>query len=186
MLIGDKTILRSLERQDLQIVANWRNHPTIRSSFFSAYPIVISCQDKWYDGYLSRGNSLIFMICLHETNQPVGMVGLDCIDHRNQSAEYGRMLIAEAQFRGQGYAKDATITLLRYAFEDLNLNRIYLKVYEKNNNAISLYERCGFSKEGIEREAVFMGGRHHNVLLMSFLRSEFSFGAKQKLPLYAL
>jgi diamine N-acetyltransferase len=132
----------------------------------------LSHQDQWYDEYLSRTDSLIFIIYLPDTNQQIGMVGLDHIDHRNQSAEYGRMLIDQPQNRGKGYAVDATITMLSYAFEDLNLNRIYLRVYADNVNAIALYERCRFVREGIEREAVFMGGRYRDLFLMSILRSE--------------
>ena len=142
MLFGQSTILRSLARQDLPMIAGWRNHPDARSCLFSPYPIVMSYQDHWYDEYLKQGNSIIFVISPGTTSQPVGMVGLDHIDHRNQSAEYGRMLIGEAQCRGKGYAKDATKTLLTYAFKDLNLNRIYLRVYEEHVKAISLYECC--------------------------------------------
>ena len=102
------------------------------------------------------------------------MIGLDHIDHRNQRAEYGRMLIAEPQQRRHGYARDATGTLLHYAFTNLNLNRVYLRVYADNAEALGLYERCGFEREGVEREAVYMGGRFRDLVLMSILRREFA------------
>jgi diamine N-acetyltransferase len=173
VLVGKKIYLRPLERQDLDTLAKWRNIPSIRSCFFSPHLIVLSCQDEWYDKYTNRGDTSIFVICQRDTNQEIGVVGIDNIDHRNQSAEYGRMLIAESQYRGQGLADDATNALLKYAFEDLNLNRIYLRVYTDNDKAIALYERCKFIREGIEREAIYMGGRRRDLLLMSILRSEF-------------
>lgn len=175
MLIGERTTLRPLERPDLPVIAGWRNDPEVRPHFFTPYLIALSGQDKWYDGYLSCGNSVIFIIQPRDTQQCIGMIGLDHIDHRNQSAEYGRMLIADPKLRGRGYARDATLTLLRHAFMDLNLNRIYLRAYADNDGALGLYERCGFVREGIERAALFMGGHFCDLVLMSILRSEFSF-----------
>ena len=174
MLIGERTVLRLLERPDLPIIAAWRNDPEVRPHFFTPYLIAVSGQDKWYDSHLSCGDSVIFIIQPRDTQQCIGMIGLDHIDHRNQSAEYGRMLIADPNLRGRGYARDATLTLLQYAFTDLNLNRIYLRAYADNGDALSLYECCGFVREGIEREALFMGGRFRDLVLMSVLRREFT------------
>lgn len=175
MLIGRNTTLRLLERADLPLVAEWRNDPEVRTHFFTPHLITISGQDRWYDSYLNRGDSIIFIIQLGDTGQPIGMTGLDHIDHRNQSAEYGRMLIADLRFRGHGYAHDATLTLLHYAFADLNLNRIYLRTYADNANALAFYERCGFLREGTEREALYMGGTFRDLVLMSVLRKELIF-----------
>jgi diamine N-acetyltransferase len=172
LLIGKLTTLRPLEREDLAIVAAWRNDPAIRAHFFTPYLITTSGQGGWFDRYLQRHDSLIFVICAGSAQERVGLIGLDHLDHRNQSAEYGRLLIASAEARRLGYAKDATETLLAYAFGELNLRRIYLRVYADNTGALGLYERCGFTREGVEREAVFMGGRFRDVVLMSVLRGD--------------
>jgi len=173
VLIGQKVLLRPLERQDLSLLAAWRNDPEIRRHFFNPYPITLSGQDKWYDAYLGRGDALLFIIQGKEGDKALGSIGLDRIDHRNQSAEYGRLLIADVADRQQGYARDASITLLRYAFTELNLNRVYLEVFADNKAAIRLYERCGFRREGTNRQAVFAGGRFRDILMMSILRCEF-------------
>ncbi len=175
MLVSEKVLLLPLERGDLQMVAGWRNDPAVRPFFFSPLPISLSGQDRWYDAYLSRGDSLIFIVVPQRQEKRVGMVGLDRIDHRNQSAEYGRMLIADPADRRKGYARDATLTLLHYAFAYLNLNRIYLRVFAENASAVHLYESCGFKREGIERESIFSNSHFHDILLMAMLRGEFSF-----------
>jgi diamine N-acetyltransferase len=172
MLVGEKVILRPLERSDLSLVAAWRNDPEVRKHFFSPYLIAQSGQESWYEDYLRRRDSLIYIVSDREKDARVGMVGLDHIDPRNQSAEYGRMLIADPASRGKGYARDATMTLIHYAFHDLNLHRIYLRVFADNAEALKLYERCGFEREGTERDAVYMGGCFRDVVLMSVLRRE--------------
>jgi diamine N-acetyltransferase len=172
MLIGERTILRPLERSDMPLVAAWRNDPSVRAQFFNPYLIALSGQDKWYDNYLIRNDSLLYIIYELDNNERIGLVGLDHIDHRNQSAEYGRMLIADTEKRGHGYAHDATLTLINYAFMDLNMNRLYLRLYADNARALKLYERCGFVREGVEREAIFMDGRFRDLILMSILRND--------------
>lgn len=173
MLAGERTYLRLLERQDLPVVAVWRNDPEVRQYFFTPYLIPVSGQDKWYDSYLSRSDSLIYLIYAQNTGERLGMIGLDHIDHRNQSAEYGRALIANPANRGKGYAADATRTLLDYGFLELNLNRIFLRVFADNAPAIRLYEHSGFQREGLERQALFIGGRFRDLVRMSILRNEF-------------
>ncbi len=173
MLVGDRVILRPLEREDLPRLAAWRNDPEARQHFFTPYPIAASGQDKWYDAYLARRDGLVFIVQDKGEGRSLGSIGLDHIDHLNQSAEYGRALIADAADRRRGYAYDASIVLLRYAFEELNLNRIYLEVFADNEPAVRLYERCHFRREGLKRQAVFAGGCFRDVLLMSILRPEF-------------
>ena len=173
MLVGGKVVLRPLEREDLSLLAAWRNNPQARPHFFNPYPITISGQDKWYDAYLARRDALVFIIQDKQDNRSLGSIGLDHIDHLNQSAEYGRVLIVDADDRQQGYALDASIALLRYAFTELNLNRIYLEVFADNEPAVRLYERCHFQREGLKRQAIFAGGCFRDVLLMSILRPEF-------------
>ena len=64
----------------------------------------------------------------------------------DKNAEYAISLRAKAQ--GKGIASQATTTLLKIAFEDLNLERVYLNVLSDNKRAIRLYEKIGFVYEG--------------------------------------
>jgi RimJ/RimL family protein N-acetyltransferase len=63
-------------------------------------------------------------------------------------------------------------TLLGYGFETLNLNRIWLRVYEYNRRAQRVYEKAGLKREGTWREAHFLQGRYWDVHLYSILRRE--------------
>jgi RimJ/RimL family protein N-acetyltransferase len=63
--------------------------------------------------------------------------------------------------------------LLKHGFDTLNLNRIYLRVFETNPRAIRAYEKAGFTHEGCQRQAEFKEGRYLDVLVMSILRNEY-------------
>ena len=82
-------------------------------------------------------------------------------------------MIGEEAYLRQGYATEAALVLLDYAFSELNLHRVYLKVIADNEPAMRLYRRCHFQLEGRCREAYFSGGKFHDVLIMGVLDQEY-------------
>ena len=81
--------------------------------------------------------------------------------------------IFDRRFWSQGYGSEAIRLLLRYGFEDLDLHRIDLRVLEYNLRAIRAYEKCGFVREGVERETALVDGEWHGDVIMSILKHEF-------------
>src|SRR5262249_62195912 len=71
--------------------------------------------------------------------------------------------------------------LVEHAFEILNLNRVWLHVYEFNERGIRTYERVGFQKEGVLRQDHFHDGRYWSTIIMGILREEWQ-AAKKATP----
>ncbi len=172
MIAGQNVFLRPIDKDDTPLVIKWRNDPRIMPNLFGHMPLSRASHEAWFEGYLKSQRDILFIIETRE-HIPIGTVGLSKIDHRNQSAEFGRMLIGEENFLGQGMAADATMALLRFAFLEMNLNRIFLEVFAFNDDAVEMYCRCGFEIEGTKREGVFTRGRFHDVVIMSVLRHDF-------------
>ncbi|MDK2900182.1 MAG: hypothetical protein PWQ45_702 [Thermosipho sp. (in: thermotogales)] len=63
--------------------------------------------------------------------------------------------------------------MLKYAFEVLNLNRVYSKVVEYKKDTISVLKKCGFLQEGMERQAKFFKGKYWDVLRFSMLYEDY-------------
>lgn len=103
----------------------------------------------------------------------VGEVSINEADWDNRMANYRIALYGEA-FIGKGYGSAATRLVLAYGFNQMNLHRIDLEVYEYNQRAIAMYEHIGFVREGVKRDALYWEGRFHDVILMSLLRHEFA------------
>ena len=83
------------------------------------------------------------------------------------------ILIGDKEFWNRGYGTDATRALVRWGFDGLNLNRIWLRVYEDNARAIRCYEKVGFRIEGRLRQDRFRDGRYLDTIIMAILRDEF-------------
>lgn len=112
------------------------------------------------------------MIILKRTNELLGEVVLNEIDSINRSANI-RIGIQGTQHRGKGYGTEAMILMLRYGFNTLNLHRIHLGVYTFNPRAIHVYEKIGFKREGLQRDALYMDGKFHDMITMAILEGEF-------------
>ena len=82
-------------------------------------------------------------------------------------------MVGDKSYWSNGYGSDAVMTLLRFAFEEMNLNRVELGVFEFNERAIACYLKCGFVEEGRRREHYFQEGRYWDIIDMSVLRREF-------------
>jgi RimJ/RimL family protein N-acetyltransferase len=104
---------------------------------------------------------------------PIGVVGFKGLDWRNRLVECG-LFIGERSHWDSGYGTDATRTLVRFAFRELNLNRVFLRVYEDNVRAIRCYEKVGFKVEGRLRQDRYRDGRYLDTLVMGLLREEFT------------
>ncbi len=74
-----------------------------------------------------------------------GTISLKDIDVENGTAEYAIVLRRQAQ--GKGYASFATREILRIAFEELGLHKVYLNVWKENAHAVGFYEHMGFRPE---------------------------------------
>jgi RimJ/RimL family protein N-acetyltransferase len=107
-----------------------------------------------------------------ETWKLIGTFAFDGIDWRNASSEFG-IMIGDKAYWNQGYGTEAVRLLCQHGFDTLNLNRIFLHVFETNPRAIRAYEKAGFVHEGRERRAEFKDGRYIDVVRLSLLKDEF-------------
>lgn len=174
MLEGEKVRLRPIEREDLPRFVRWFADPEVRRHLLVYLPFSLTQEERWYEELQERLRRSESVVLALETldGLHIGNIGLHEIDWKNRHAELG-IVIGEKAYWGQGYGTDAIRTLLRLAFEEMNLHRVYLVVDEDNLRAIRCYEKCGFREEGRLREAVFREGQYHDQLVMSVLQAEF-------------
>lgn len=172
-LKGKLVTLRSIEREDIEIIRDGINNPDMEKSIVGwAYPISKKDQEKWFESYSPSDRMLRFVIET-ETDGVVGLTGLRDIDWKNGTADNAGIRIFNKELHGRGLATDAQFTLYRYAFEELRLNRISGKLLEENKASLRMDEKIGFKVEGIQREAIFKNGVYHNVYLMGLLKSDY-------------
>lgn len=169
MLNSKKITLRAVEQKDLESLRNWRNDPNLRKYFREHKDITKVNQENWYKNILSDKNQYNF--CIMAGENLIGHCGLYYIDWITRSAEFG-IYIGDLDYRNGGYGSDTLRTLIKYGFNDLNLNKIWCEVY-KNNKAFSIYEHIGFKHEGTLRESYYNEGKYWDSDILSMLKKEY-------------
>ncbi|QNE19948.1 GNAT family N-acetyltransferase [Kribbella qitaiheensis] len=87
-----------------------------------------------------------------------------------KAAKLGYMIAADHW--GNGYATDATRTMLRFAFGPLALHRVTAAIGPENSASIAVVKRLGFTYEGHLRDHVFTNGGWRDSVLYSLLSTE--------------
>ena len=106
----------------------------------------------WYKGRISGG------------------IGLNFIDQVNRSAEIGYWVSEDCQ--GKGLVTRACVVLLNYAFGELGLNRVVMRVAEENSRSRAIPERLGFTEEGTTRQSDWQYDHFKDMVVYSMLESE--------------
>ena len=105
-------------------------------------------------------------IHLKESNKHIGNIKIDPINLNTNSGEYG-ILMGDKTSWGKGYAKEASIRVIKYCFEELKLSTITLGVIEGNVNAVFLYKNMGFKVDEVKKDVGVYNNKLCNSLRMS-------------------
>jgi len=135
-------------------------------------PISEAQHRTWFKQVQERNDTFIFGIRLRDPDRLIGYCQLHAIDSVHRNAELQIRLGATGEW-GKGYGTQATVQLLRFAFVDRNLHRVYLNVLATNKAAIRIYEKAGFVREGQLRQAAHINGEYVDVVLMAVLRGDY-------------
>jgi len=163
--------IRPIEKEDTDNILRWRNNPEIRSNFVFQDELTREAHENWLDINIKAGKAAQFIIVTDELGD-VGSVYLRDIDGRHRKAEFG-IFIGESAARGKGFGTAATLKVLKHAFRELDLNKVFLRVFTDNVGAIKSYERVGFTKEGCFAEDVIVDGKPRDMVFMALLKSQY-------------
>mgnify|MGYP005821395851 FL=1 len=166
-------IVRETVFDDCTYFAQWEIRPEV-TEFFTMN------EDRTYEQIVTEyvrynldPSKLQFTITLKPEDKPIGKIYLSRINRDDDSLDITRIYIADPANRGKGYGEEALRLILEYAFINLHMERVTIDHFEKNKVAASLYEKIGFSNEGLMRNAGKKNGKYVNLQLKSMLRAEY-------------
>lgn len=171
-VLGNIVTLRAIEEEDLSLLKDMINDPEIEKMVGGySFPTSQTQQKLWFNATSTDPNNLRLII---ETDSgSVGLVNIINIDWKNRSAFHG-IKIASNNNRCKGIGTDAVMTIMKYVFEELQLNRLESSIIEYNEPSRKLYcEKCGWKIEGIKRKSVFKGNKYNDELIISILKEDY-------------
>jgi RimJ/RimL family protein N-acetyltransferase len=167
--------LEHFERTDFEQLIEWIDSPKYLLQW-GGQTFSFPLNEKQLEDYLQSANTntsqtLIYRVLHEENDEVIGHINLK-IDRINNSARIGKVLVGNRNWRGQGIGQLMVEKVLNIAFEELNVHRVSLGVFNFNLSAIACYEKAGFVKEGLLREARKIDNEYWSLWEMSILENE--------------
>jgi RimJ/RimL family protein N-acetyltransferase len=170
----NRIFLRAFEFSDLDKLNSLRNDDDA-FSYTGGNKFFISKEydRKWIEEKIFNNQNQIYLaICFVESKEVIGYTSITEIDFRNRKAHWSGINI-DKNVSGKGYATETGRSIQKFAFEELNLNRLYGYILESNPASLRMTEKLGFVKEGLIRDFVFKKNEYHNAYLVSILKKEY-------------
>lgn len=174
MIEGSKVKLRGLELSDAEIIMqNW-NNLELRTYLASRLPNSLEEEREFIKSTWAakRTGNIALGIETIKERKLIGTIGFDRLWSLSAGCAEVGIAIWEQDERSKGYGQEALFLLSFYAFEVLRLHRLQLHVLSFNKRAINAYKKVGYKEIGRLREADFIYGKFHDMVLMDLLEHE--------------
>jgi RimJ/RimL family protein N-acetyltransferase len=169
---GKTTFLRPLELADAPTIYQGINNPEAYEYLANTDPKGLGFEEEWIKSKQKPSDTDITVaVCLLETSELIGTMGLHKIDPINRTASTGAVIFF-ADHQGKGYGTDAKMTLLDYAFNFRNLELIESRVIGFNGRSARYSAKCGYVEEARLRRRHFRRGAWHDEIILSVTREE--------------
>lgn len=166
--------LRKLEKKDVPFILEWMKDPEV-NCFFRFDPekitentvseFVILAQDFSQSRHYA---------CVNAEDEYLGTISLKHLNVQDKNSEYAISFRRSAQ--GSGAAGFATQEILRIAFKEMQLERVYLNVLEQNTRARNFYKKNGFSYEGTFYRHLCIKGVFNNLCWYGITKGQYENG----------
>jgi len=164
--------LRAIEPSDAQRATVWINDREVTKNLMARYPISLAAEREWAESASKSEYQEVRLAIETLERAHIGFCGLHHGRPEDRHAELG-IMIGDKDYWNRGYGTDAMLTLVRFAFDTLNMHKVTLGVFAPNERARAVYRKIGFVEEGRSRDDYFQDGRYWDIVRMSVLEDEF-------------
>lgn len=172
-MYASKTIeLRPFDTEDIETYRSWINDNEIAKLIDRNLPVSKIEHEKWYADLMENRNAVVFAIDILKPmngHKYIGNVWLWDINWRHHKAEV-RIVIGNKDYHSKKYGVDAINLISDYAFNELNLNRVYAYILNYNIRAIKAFGKAGYIMEGVLEKDRYVDGKFNDVMLMAKLK----------------
>jgi RimJ/RimL family protein N-acetyltransferase len=164
MLEGERVNLRVVEKEDLPLIAEWRNAPEFQGEYNLLIQESKADLEKRYEGFHQAQEW--FLIEKKDKTK----VGLIVLEPGEGMQEIGYVILPSE--RGKGHCTEAVKLIVDYLFLSQNIVRVQAHTDVRNTASQRVLEKTGFTKEALVRSHIFMRGQRRDEFLYSVIREE--------------
>ena len=170
MLERENVALRAIEESDLQQLLLWRNNPDLRKFFREFRELNMMQQGEWYNHIVCKSqNEYMFAIHDMSIDKLIGCCGCVYINWVHRSCDFS-IYIGDEGVYIDSRAYLAGQLLIDYAFNTLNLKRIWTEIYDFDYMKKEFLEKLNFRVEGTFKSSNFHNGKYHDSWLYALVK----------------
>ena len=172
MIQGKYVGLRAVEKEDLKQLRDWRNITEFRKNFREFRELSLTDQEVWFESLQnSSQTNFMFTIVDLKTSKPIGAAGLLYVNWINRSADFSFYIGDNNLYINKGPVSiDAVQLLISYGFDNLNLHKIWMELYEFDIKKINFFtKQFNFKQDALLRDNCFENGRYWNSVIISLI-----------------
>ena len=170
---GRLVLLRAIERNDLPLLQKWANDLEIQFQLGGwHFPTNQEDQMTWFNSLNVNSLHQRFAVEVEE-NGLIGTANLVEIDWKNKHAFHG-MMLGDKSKHGKGYGVDTVMAIMRYAFDELGLERLDGSMIEYNTASLKMYlDKCGWIEEGRQRNWYYRKGKFWDRIIVGVTKVDY-------------
>lgn len=170
-LIGKKIILRELRESDMELLNILMNNDMVEHNVIGwSKPVTMAEQINWFKN-LTNDQNIRYAIADLKDETIYGTGIISRIDWKNSNCSIDIKLDEKCQ--NKGFGSETINLLVKYAFNELNMNSISVKILSYNIASQKIFEKNGFKKTGTLRKNVFKNGKYNDVFIYDLLKEEY-------------
>lgn len=164
-----KIFLRPVTEKDGANIVRWRNSDKVKSHCMTKASITEESNLKFFRDYIITGKYKQYIVEKIEeetglASYPIATVYLKDIDNENHRCELCIFTSNDGEWDEEGQSI-AIKLLLKKAFEEFNMHKVYTYVFNKNQEEVDLMKKSGFEIEtNFKEEARSLDGCYEDVL----------------------
>jgi RimJ/RimL family protein N-acetyltransferase len=162
MIVTDRLYIVEAQESDIDFIMNMEKHEDNRNFIWQG-------TYEEHKSEIERDDYMLLIFKEKDNNEKVGFA-LIYLDLKSEKFELRRIAVTK---KGMGYGREALTALIKYAFEELHMNRFWLDVYPDNHKGIKLYEGIGMHKDGVLRQNYKSERGYLDMIVYSILKHEY-------------
>lgn len=170
----DRLLLRQVTAEDAQDMLTYLSDPIVVKHMglepFETINDVLG-EIEWYESIFSKSSGMRWGITLKDHGKVIGTCGFLNMATKHKRSEVGFEL--SKQYWGKGIASEALSAVVKYGYNQLQLERIEALIEPTNIPSQKLVEKQGFIREGLLRHYEFTCGKFDDLFMYSILKKDF-------------
>ena len=169
---GENISLLPINLDHMNLYQKWENDPKVRLYARNVVPLTADDLKKRLEPSKEDTKSILwFEIYYKPEKKPIGSCGISEINWYNRTACFG-ILLGEPDLWGKNICTEAINLLNEYAFNELNMRKLFSHIFSPNVGSWRCAEKSGYTREAILKENVYIEGKHEDTFIYSLFKKD--------------